>query len=123
MLIFVLIIPFEFSDICEPFLVWPICCELSVQNVICDELWIIRLACASVVCILDRRLDVLCSADPESSLVIDLYAIVAIQVIIDPAVSFCRVPRMDLFDLLSYESVLSDSFTDITAQPLVICRS
>ena len=121
MLIFVLIIPFEFSDICEPFLVWLICCELSVQDVLCDELWIIRLACASVVCILDRRLDVLCSADSESSLVFDLYAIVAIQVIIDPAVSFCRVPRMDLFDLLSYESVLSDPFTDITAQPLVIC--
>ena len=121
MFIFVLVIPFEFSDICEPFLVWLICCELSVQDVLCDELWIIRLACASVVRILDRRLDVLCSADPESSLVIDLYAIVAIQVIIDPAVSFCRVPRMDLFDFLSYESVLSDSFTGITAQPLVIC--
>ena len=121
MLIFVLIIPFEFSDICEPFLVWLVCRELSVQDVFRYELRIICLACASVVCILDRRLDVLCSADPESSLVIDLYAIVAIQVIIDPAVSFCRVPRMDLFDLLSYESVLSDSFTDITAQPLVIC--
>ena len=88
MLIFVLIIPFEFSDICEPFLVWLICGELSVQDVLCDELWIIRLACASVVCILDRRLDVSGSADPERSLVIDLYAIVTIQVIIDPAVPF-----------------------------------
>jgi hypothetical protein len=28
---------------------------------------------------------------------------------------------MDLFHFLSYESVLPDSFTDITAQPLVIC--
>ena len=121
MLIFVLVIPFEFSDICKPFFVWLVCSELSVQDIVCDELWIIRLACASAVFILYRRLDVLCSADPESSLVIDLYAIVAIQVIIDPAVSFCRVLRMDLFDLLSYESVLSDSFTDITAQPLVIC--
>ena len=30
---------------------------------------------------------------------------------------------MDLFYLLSYESVLPDSFTDIAAQPFVICRS
>ena len=121
MFILVLIVPLEFSDIGKPFLVRFVCRELSIQDVLCDELRVIRLACASVVRILDRRLDVLCSADPESSLVIDLYAIVAIQVIIDPAVSFCRVPRMDLFDLLSYESVLSDSFTDSTAQPLVIC--
>ena len=121
MLIFVLIIPFEFSDICEPFLVWLICGELSVQDVLCDELWIIRLACASVVCILDRRLDVLCSADPESSLVIDLDVVFAVEIIVDPAVSFGWIFHMDLFHLLSYEPVLPDSFSDITAQPLVIC--
>jgi hypothetical protein len=28
---------------------------------------------------------------------------------------------MDLFHLLSYESVLPDSFTDITVQPFVVC--
>ena len=58
-LIFVLVIPFEFSDICKPFFIWLVCCELPVQDVFCYELRIIRPACASVVRILDRRLDVL----------------------------------------------------------------
>ena len=121
MFIIVLIVPLEFSDIGKPFLVRFVCRELSIQDVLCDELRVIRLACASVVRILDRRLDVLCSADPENSLVIDLYAIVAIQVIIDPAVSLGRVHQMDLFDLLCNDPVLPDSFSDITAQPFVIC--
>jgi hypothetical protein len=119
--ILILIVPFEFCDICEPFLVWFVCRELSVQDVFRYELRIIRLACASVVRILDRGLDVSGSADPENSLVVDLYAMVTIQVIIDPAVSLSRVHHMDLFDLLSYESILPDSFTNIAAQPLVIC--
>ena len=89
MLVLVFVVPFEFSDICEPFLVWLVCRELSVQDVFRYELRIICLACATVVRILDRRLDVLCSADSENSLVIDLYAIVAIQVIIYSAVTFC----------------------------------
>ena len=67
------------------------------------------------------RLDVSGSADPENSLIVDLYAIVAIQVIIDPAVTLGRVHRMDLFYLLCDYSVLSYSFSDVAAQPLVIC--
>jgi hypothetical protein len=121
MFVLVLIVPFEFSDICEPFLVWFICCELSIQDVFRDELRVIRLPGASVVRIFDRRLDVSCSADPENSLVIDLYVVSAVQIIIDPAVSLGWILHMDLFHFLSYESVLPDSFTDITAQPLVIC--
>ena len=61
MFVLVLIVPFEFSDICEPFLVWFICCELSIQDVFRDELRVIRLPGASVVRIFDRRLDVSCS--------------------------------------------------------------
>jgi hypothetical protein len=74
-----------------------------------------------MVRILDRRLDVSCSADSERSLVIDLDAVLAVQIIIDPAVSFGWVLPMDFFHLFGYLQVLSDSFTDIAAQPLVIC--
>ena len=52
---------------------------------------------------------------PESSFVIDLYVVSAVQIIIDPAVSLGRVHHMDLFYLLCNESVLPDSFSDITA--------
>ena len=86
MLVFVLIIPFEFSDVREPFLIWLVCCELSVQDILCDELRIICLTSASMVRILDRGLDVSGSADPEYSLVIDFDAMFASQVI-----CFCLV--------------------------------
>ena len=75
-----------------------------------------------MVRILDRGLDVSGSADPECSLVIDLDAMFAIQVIVDPSVSLGWIFHMDLFHLICYESVLPDSFTDIATQPLVICR-
>ena len=122
MLVFVLVIPFELSYISEPFLVRPVCSELPVKDVLCDELRIICLTCATEIPVLDRRLDVSGSADPERPLVIDLDAVLAVQIIIDPAVSFGWVLPMDLFHLFSYLQVLSDSFTDIVAQPLVICR-
>jgi hypothetical protein len=45
----------------------------------------------------------------------------AVQVIIDPSVSFGRILPVNLLHLFGYVQILSDSFTDITAQPLVIC--
>ena len=120
-LVIVLVIPLELSDICKPFLIWLVCCELSVQDVFCDELRIFCLARTSLVRILDRGLDVSCPADPECSLVIDSDVVFAVQIIVDPAVSLGRILHVDLFHLFSYEQVLSDSFTDIATQPLVIC--
>ena len=120
-LIFVFIIPLEFSDICKPLFVGLVCCELSVQDVLCDELRIICLTCTSEISVLDRGLDVSGSADPECSLVIYLDAMPAVQVIVDPSVSFGRIFMMDLLHLFGYEHILSDSFADISAQPLVIC--
>ena len=121
MLLLVFVIPFELGYIGEPFLVWLICCEFSVQDILCNELRIICLTCTSVVCILDRGLDVSCSTDPESPLVIDPDAIVTIQVVIYSAVSLGRILHMDFFHLFSNKSILPNSFTDITTQPLVIC--
>ena len=121
MLLLILVIPLKLGDICQPFLVRLVCCELSVQDIFCDELRIVCLTRTAKISVLDRGLDVLCSADPECSLVIYLDAMPAVQVIVDPSVSFGRIFHMDLFHLRSYESVLPDSFTDIAAQPLVIC--
>ena len=120
MLIFVLIIPFEFSDICEPFLVWLICGELSVQDVIRNELRIACLTSASEIFVLDRRLDVSGSADPEYSLIVDLDVVSAIQVIIDSTVPFGWILTVYLLYLLSDEPILPHSFANITTQPLVI---
>jgi hypothetical protein len=73
-----------------------------------------------MVRILDRGLDAPDSADPESSFIVDLYVVSAVQIIIDPAVSLGWILHMDLLHLLSYKSVLPDSFSDITVQPFVV---
>ena len=121
MLVVVLVIPFEFSYICEPFLIRLVCSELAVKDVLCDELRIICLTSAPMVSVLDRGLDVSGSADPECPLVIDLDAVLAIQIIIDPSVSLGWILSVDLLHLFGYEYILSDSFADIAAQPLIIC--
>ena len=121
MFVLVFVIPFEFRNISKPFFVRFICCELSVQDVFCYELWIVCLPGASLARLLDRGLDASGSAYSERSFVIDPDVVFAVQIIVDPAVSFGWIFHMDFFHLRSYESVLPDSFTDIAAQPLVIC--
>lgn len=123
MLVLVLVVPLELSDICEPFFIWLVCSKFSVQYILCDELRIVRLTSASEVSVLDRGLDAFGSADSEHTLVVDLNTVSAIQVIIDPPVSFIRILLVDLFDFFCYSLVLADAFTDIAIQPLVICGS
>ena len=74
----------------------------SVQDIFCDELRIVCLTRTAKISVLDRRLDVSCSADPERSLVIDLDAVLTVQIIIDPAVSFGWILTVDFFHLLGY---------------------
>ena len=71
MLLLVLVIPLEFGDICKPFLIWSVCLELSVQYVLCNELRIICLSCATEVPVFDRRFDAFLPAYPKNSFVID----------------------------------------------------
>lgn len=115
MLLLVFVIPLEFSNIGEPFLVWFICCELSVQDVFCDELRIICLACASEVSVLDRRFNIFGSAYPQCSLVVYLDAMFTEQVIIDPPIALGWILQMDLLHFFGDERVLSDSFANITS--------
>ena len=75
----------------------------------------------SLIPVLDRRFNAFGSADPERSLVINLKAVFTVQVVIDSPISFGWILLVDFFYLLGYEDVLPDSFTDIAAQPLVIC--
>jgi hypothetical protein len=119
--ILVLVVPFELGNISKPFLIRLVCSELAVKDVLCDELRVVRLTSATMVSVLDRGLDVSGSADPECPLVIDLDAVLAIQIIIDPSVSLGWILSVDLLHLFGYEYILSDSFADIAAPPLVIC--
>jgi hypothetical protein len=113
MLLLVFVIPFELGYIGEPFLVWFICCELSVQDIFCNELRIICLACASEVSVLNRRFNIFGSAYPQCSLVVYLDAMFTEQVIIDPPVAFGWILHMDLLHFFGDERVLSDSFANI----------
>ena len=120
MLLLVFIIPFELCNICQPFLIRFVGRELSVQDVIRNELRIACLTSASEIFVLDRRLDVSGSADPEYSLIVDFDVVSAIQVIIDSTVPFGWILTVYLLYLLSDEPILPHSFANITTQPLVI---
>lgn len=120
MLVIVFIIPSEFSDICQPFFVWFISCEFPVQYVLSNKLWIICPACAPVIRVLNCRFYVPGPADSQHTLVIDLDVVPAVQVVINSPVSFGWIVPVYFLYLFGYDSVVSDPFSDIAAQPLVI---
>ena len=72
MLVLILIIPFEFCDIRQPFFIRLICCELPVQDVLSNEPGTCCPPGTSVVGILDRGLYPFLPADPQYAFVVYL---------------------------------------------------
>ena len=62
----------EFCNVCEPFFVWFIRMEVSVEQVLCYILWILCMPCAAVGVILDGGLDAFNTADAENAFVIHI---------------------------------------------------
>ena len=74
--------------------------EIPVQVVPCDVCRISTASGAALWLPFDRGLDVFFPADPQDPFVVDIDAMLFIQLIPDPAISHIRMGFMDDFDLL-----------------------
>jgi len=94
--------------------------ELAVQKVFCCILWILRLPGTAVAGILDGRFDILGPADSQHSLVIDMYVLIMVQLVVDPAVAHIRVLCVDLLDFLCQRLILCCPAAEFAGGPLVV---
>lgn len=123
MLVLVLIIPFEFCDVRQPFLIWSFRCEISVQYVICNKLGIYRLSCTPVIGILDRGLNPFLTADPKHSFIICLDSVITFQIIPYSAIALIRTGYMDFFDFISNVFICCFISRFLSVKPFVVCRT
>ena len=94
--------------------------ELSVQNILSDELWIVCLLGASFICILDSGFDSKLSTNSQNSLVIHVNIMIPLKVISDSTVSLVRTFHMNLFYGFCNHSVFSLGLRYFMMQPFVI---
>ena len=123
MLVLILIIPFKFGDICQPFFVRLISCEFPVQDVLSNELRIGCLAGASTIRVLDRGFDPFLPTDPKYTFIVCLDSMITFQIIPYSAVALIRTGHMDLFNLLSDSFVFCFISRDASAKPFVVCST
>ena len=121
MLVLVLIIPFEFGDICQPFFIGLISCKLPVQDVLSNELRIVCLSGTSVIRVLDRGLDPFLSADPEYAFIVYIDSMITLQIIPYSAIALIRTGHVDLFNRLSNSFVFCFIGRDAPVKPFVVC--
>ena len=110
----------EFCDIRQPFLVRSICRKVSVQDIFRNELRIFSMSGASIVGVLDRRLDSFLAADSQYTLVVYLDPMITLQIIPDSSVAFIRSLRVDLFNLICNPLVFCFISGNAPVKPFVV---
>ncbi len=110
----------EFSHIGQPFLIRHARMELSVQNILSDELWIVCLLSAFFVYILDSGFDSKLSTNSQNSLVIHVNIMIPLKGISDSTVSLVRTFHMNLFYGFCNHSVFRLGLRQFMMQPFVI---
>ena len=110
----------EFCDVRQPFLVRSFCRKVSVQDVFSNELGFFSMPGASIVGVLDRRLDSFLPADSQYTLVVYLDPMITLQVIPDSSVAFIRSLRVDLFNLICNPLVFCFISGNAPVKPFVV---
>ena len=110
----------EFCDVRQPFPVRSFCRKVSVQDVFSNELRIFSMPGASIVGVLDRRLDSFLAADSQYTLVVYLDPMITLQVIPDSSVAFIRSLRVDLFNLICNPLVFCFISGNAPVKPFVV---
>ena len=110
----------EFCDIRQPFPVRSFCRKVSVQDVFSNELGIFSMPGASIVGVLDRRLDSFLAADSQYTLVVYLDPMITLQIIPDSSVAFIRSLRVDLFNLICNPFVFCFISGNAPVKPFVV---
>ena len=81
------------------------------------------MACASMVRMLNRRLDALCPANPQNTLVIDIYVMIAFQIVTNTAVALVRRFRVNSLNDLCNLFIFFGAIADMPGCPPVISCS
>ena len=110
----------EFCDVRQPFLVRSFCRKVSVQDVFGNELRIFSMPGASIVGVLDRRLDSFFATDSQYTLVVYLDPMITLQIIPDSSVAFIRSLRVDLFNLICNPLVFCFISGNAPVKPFVV---
>ena len=121
MLVLILVIPFEFGDIRQPFFIRLICCELPVQDVLSNELGTCCPPGTSVVGILDRGLYPFLPADPQYAFVVYFDTVILLQIILYSAITFIGTFRVDLLNFSGDPFVLCVIGRYTSMEPFVVC--
>lgn len=117
------LIPFEFCYIRQPFLVWSVCMEIPVKNVLSQKLRILSIPGTATVCVLYGRFNIPAAADSHGSFVADVNVVVSVQVIPNPAVAFVRAFHMNLFGKICNLLVFLLPVSLFPGKPSVVCAS
>ena len=117
------IVPLELRHIRESFLIGLVCMKLTVEQVLCYVLRVLRLPCAAVAAVLDGGLDASGTANTQDTLVVDVDAVVVPQLVVDASVTLVRTVHVDLLNFLCKLRVLGGSGAQLAGRPLVVCRA
>ena len=110
----------ELCHIGKPFLVRCVSMKIPVQIVLCDMCRIIAVPSATLRLPLNRRLDMLFSADSKDPLIIDIDIMMPVKFVPYSAISHIRMPLMDGLDFFCNLLVLLLAVTDRVFQPAVV---
>ena len=83
-------------------------------------LWILICFGTSRDCVFYGRMNAFCLANAQDAFVIDMNALVTIQVISNPSIPLLWMCLVDLNDLFCKQAIFSLSFTEFASLPFVI---
>lgn len=117
------LVPLKFCHVGEPLLVWLCGVKLPVQKIFGKILRIFRASGAAAVIVLDRGTNASDPADAQHSLVVDMYAAVMAQIVVEPSIPLVRTFSMELFQLLCKPLILRCPPAQLAGSPLVVSRT
>jgi hypothetical protein len=91
----------KFSNIGEPLLIGHFCLKLTMQYIFSNVLRISSLTGTSIIGILDCGFNVLISAYPQNTLIINIDVMITFKIIPYAPVAFIRTFRMYFFNYFS----------------------
>jgi hypothetical protein len=113
----------KFSNIGKPFLIGCISLKFAVQNIFSNVLRISRLTGTSIMGILDCRLNVLISAYPQNTLIINIDAMITFKIIPYAPVAFIRTFCMYCFNYFSNVLIFQLVIRCFSMKPFIVCSS
>lgn len=117
------LIPFEFRNIRTPFLVWPVCMKISVQEIFGQELSLLCTTGTSTRGIFDGRSNISGPTDSPNTFIIYMNPIIVLQIIIDPSVTLVRALCVDRLDQFQQSAVFFFPCTMLARKPSIIGAS